>query len=70
MTSLIVYVDDIVVKGNDEVKVAQFNSNLAREFEIKDLSSLKYFFGIKVARSRQRIFICQRKYVLDLLQDS
>lgn len=43
---------------------------LSREIKIKDLSSLKYFLDIEVARSRQGIFLCQRKYVLDLLQDS
>lgn len=54
------YVDDIVVTGNDEVEIAQLKRNLLREFEIKDLSSLKYFLGIKVARSRQRIFLYKR----------
>lgn len=70
MTALIVYVDDIMVKGNDEVEVSHLKSNSAREFEIKDLGSLKYFLVVKVARSRQRIFLYQRKYVLDLLKDS
>lgn len=50
--AIIVYVDDIVVIGNDEVKVAQLKSILKRKFEIKDLGSLKYFLGIEVARSR------------------
>lgn len=70
MTTLIIYVDDIVVTCNDEVEVVQLKSSLAKEFEIKDLGSLKYFLGIEVARSRQGIFLCQRKYVLDLLKDS
>ena len=43
---------------------------MAKEFEIKDLGSLKYFLGIEVARSKQGIFISQRKYVLDLLQET
>lgn len=66
---LIVYVDDIVITKNDEMKMTQLKRNLAKEFEIKDLGFLKYFLGIEVARSRQGIFICQRKYVLDLLKD-
>ena len=40
---------------------------LATEFEIKELGKLKYFLGIEVAYSTQRIFISQQKYVIDLL---
>ena len=34
---------------------------------MKDLGNLKYFLGIEVLRSKQIIFIHQRKYILDLL---
>lgn len=34
---------------------------------MKDLVNLKYFLSIKVLRSKQGIFISQRKYILDLL---
>lgn len=37
---LIVYVDDIIVTGNDAAEVAPLKDGLAKEFEIKDLGSL------------------------------
>ncbi|KAL5739625.1 hypothetical protein ACOSQ2_028805 [Xanthoceras sorbifolium] len=43
---------------------------LAKEFEIKDLGTLKYFLGMKIARSKAGISVSQRKYVLDLLKET
>ena len=34
---------------------------------MKQLGDLKYFLGIEVARSKNGIFLSQRKYILDLL---
>ena len=67
---LIVYVDDIVVTGNHEEEIRRLKVLLSREFEIKDLGSLRYFLGMEVARSKEGISVSQRKYFLDLLQDT
>ena len=37
---------------------------------MKDLGHLKYFLGIEVSRCDKGIFLSQRKYVLDLLQET
>ncbi|CAL9011823.1 unnamed protein product [Prunus brigantina] len=39
VTALIVYVDDMVVTGNDPVEKAAFQHHLASEFEMKDLAN-------------------------------
>ena len=67
--ALIVYIDDIVLTGDDLEKMARLKTYLAKEFEIKDLGKLKYFLRIDVARSKEGIFIPQHKYVLDLLKE-
>ena len=43
---------------------------LAREFEIKDLGSMRYFLGMEVARNQKGIYVSQRKYTLDLLKET
>jgi hypothetical protein len=70
VTTLIVYVDDIVLTRNDDGEIQNLRHNLANEFEIKDLGSLKNFLDIEVARSKHGIFISQRKYILDLLKET
>ena len=46
---LIVYIDDIVIIGNDHKGISQLKQYLSYHFQTKDLRKLWYFFGIKVA---------------------
>lgn len=67
---LIVYVDDILLTGDDHNELERLKVRLAGEFEIKDLGSLKYFLGMEFARSKGGIFVTHHKYVLDLLNET
>jgi hypothetical protein len=67
---LIVYVDDIVITGNDDDGIACLKKMLAKSFEVKDLGFLHYFLGIEVVYGPQGIYLSQRKYVLDLLAET
>ena len=69
-TLVLVYVDDIIVTGNNINEIKKIKSLLKEKFDIKDLGFLKYFLGIEVAYSKQGLFISQRKYVLDLLEET
>ena len=69
VTTLLIYVDDMIIIGNDLDEISRLRWKLATEFEMKSLGGLKYFLGIEVARSNHGIFISQRKYVLDLLSE-
>ena len=58
---LIVYVDDIILTGDDSLELERLKKALTCEFEIKDLGPLRYFLGMEFARSTKDIFISQRK---------
>ncbi|PRQ35370.1 putative RNA-directed DNA polymerase [Rosa chinensis] len=70
VTALIIYVDDMVVTGDDFEEIQRLQDQLSLEFEMKDLGNLKYFLGIEVARGKDCIMLSQRKYVLDLLAET
>ncbi|KAL7587641.1 hypothetical protein Lser_V15G38703 [Lactuca serriola] len=66
----LIYVDDILLMGNDDKRLNEVKAYLQTQFSIKDLGLLKYFLGIGVARSAEGFVISQRKYTLDILKDS
>lgn len=43
---LIVYVDDIILTGDDNVELERLKKKLDNDFEINDLGALKYFIGM------------------------
>ena len=53
---LIVYVDDIIMTGDDRGEIDELKRKLANEFEVKDLGPLKYFLGMQFAKSKEGIF--------------
>ncbi|PNX73979.1 retrovirus-related Pol polyprotein from transposon TNT 1-94 [Trifolium pratense] len=67
---ILVYVDDIIVTGTSMIEINRIKNILDLNFKIKDLGILKYFLGLEVAHSKQGITISQRKYCLDILQDT
>ncbi|MCH92612.1 retrovirus-related Pol polyprotein from transposon TNT 1-94, partial [Trifolium medium] len=69
-TALLIYVDDEILAGTDMQEIDRIKTILDNNFKIKDLGVVKYFLGLEVAHSKEGISISQRKYCLDLLNDS
>lgn len=67
--SVLVYVDDLILAGNNSEACSSFKKYLNECFKLKDLGPLKYFLGIEVARSPQSLFLSQWKYALDILSE-
>lgn len=49
--SILIYVGDIVISGNDPSEITSVKQFRNDTFEIKDLEPLRYFLGLEIARS-------------------
>ncbi|KAL2893587.1 Retrovirus-related Pol polyprotein from transposon TNT 1-94 [Bienertia sinuspersici] len=66
-TIVLVYVDDLLISGDDEEYISFLKQSLDNQFTIKDLGEMRYFLGLEVFRNREGIVLNQRKYILDIL---
>ncbi|XP_038891648.1 uncharacterized mitochondrial protein AtMg00810-like [Benincasa hispida] len=64
---LLVYVDDVIITGNNSPLTEQLIETLDIQFALKDLGQLRYFLGIQVRYLDSGLLINQSKYVDDLL---
>nr|XP_016445243.1 PREDICTED: uncharacterized mitochondrial protein AtMg00810-like [Nicotiana tabacum] len=67
---ILVYVDDLLITGNNQQLLCSTRSDLMKNFKMKDLGELKFFLGFEFARSKRRILMYQRKYALELISES
>lgn len=67
---VLIYVDDLVITGSDLGIVTRIKEHLSKCFKMKDLGRIKYFLGIEIARGAEGMFLSQRKYVLDIVNEA
>ena len=64
---LLVYIDDIVIKGTYSTLITRLQQHLQASFHMKDLGHLTYFLGLEVHTDSTGIFLNQHKYTQDLI---
>ena len=64
---LVVYVDDLLMTGNNESYIESMKKELKKGFEMTDLGYVHYYLGIEVTQRPKFIFLSQKKFIGDLL---
>ncbi|KAG8489617.1 hypothetical protein CXB51_017591 [Gossypium anomalum] len=68
---ILVYVDDIIITGNESGSIDDFVQQLHSKFSLKDMGDLHYFLGVEVTRMPTgSLHLCQRKYIRDIFDRS
>ena len=66
-TLLLLYVEDMIITGDDSQFIDLVKMRLNDKFLMSDLSPLHYFLGLEVSSTPDGIYLSQEKYVQDLL---
>jgi hypothetical protein len=66
---IVIYVDDLIITGDNDVDIFDLKKLLKQKFEMKDLGKLRYFLGIEVIQSPKGIWLLQRQYALNKLSE-
>jgi hypothetical protein len=66
-TLLLLYLDDMIITGDDPEYIAFFKARLSDQFFMFDLGPLQYFLRIEISSTPDEFFLSQEKYIHDLL---
>ena len=67
---LLLYVDDMIITGDDLSGIQELKDFLLQQFEMKDLEHLSYFLGFEITHSTNGLYITQAKYASDFLSQA
>ena len=64
---LIAKEDDTIIGNNDDRLSKKFSTKMQSDFEMSLLGELTYFLGLQISQQEKGIFICQAKYIKEML---
>lgn len=62
------YVDDLLVTGNNSKDIDEFKKKMMAEFQMTDLGILTYFLGMEFKATSKGIILHQKKYLQEVLE--
>lgn len=68
ITIISLYVDDLLVTGNNIALIEKFTEEMMKVFEMTDLGEMTYFLGMEIKQTQNEVFVCQKKYMKEILK--
>ncbi|KAI0507536.1 hypothetical protein KFK09_013662 [Dendrobium nobile] len=65
---MLIYVDDVLLTGNNDTVISQILQQLNTKFNMKHLGEAHMFLGINIARTENQFFLSQQSYALAILK--
>ena len=65
---IFLYVDDLLVTGNNAALIDEFKLEMMKVLEMTDLGLMTYFLGMEIKQSQDEVFVCQKKYAKEILK--
>jgi len=62
-----VYVDDLIVTGDDPMQIQAFKQQMTKQFEMSDLGLLSYYLGIEVSQQERCLTLKQTGYAVKVI---
>ncbi|XP_055814652.1 secreted RxLR effector protein 161-like [Solanum dulcamara] len=67
---VLLYVNDMIITGNNDNEVASLQEELSIRFDIKKLEELHHFLGLEITNTSKGIFVTQERYAKKLVDRS
>ena len=63
--ALLLYVDDMLIVGQEAAKISQLKKELSKAFDMKDLGPAQQILGMEIVRDRQnkKLWLSQERYI-------
>ncbi|KAJ7965013.1 Retrovirus-related Pol polyprotein from transposon TNT 1-94 [Quillaja saponaria] len=65
---VLLYVDDMIITGDNEDEISSLRAELSIQIEIKNLGEIDCFLGLEVERTEEGYFISQRRYATSVVE--
>ena len=63
-----VYVDDLLITGDDQAEMNSISDQLGKSFQMKHLGEADKFLGMEITRRNGEIHLSQTKYIQDVIK--
>lgn len=65
---ILLYVDDMIITGDNELEISNLRKDLSVRFEMKNLGQIGCFLGLEVEKSNRGYFVSRKGYAESLLE--